>query len=43
MTSGRAATAERHSERVNLPDTLEEGTTYRDFAAWWHAAARLKD
>jgi hypothetical protein len=37
------ATAESASERENLPDELEAGVTYRDFAVRWHAGARLKD
>jgi hypothetical protein len=37
------ASAESVSERENLPDELEPGTTYRDFAIRWHLAARLDD
>jgi hypothetical protein len=37
------ATAESTSERENLPDELEPGVTYRDFAVRWRVAARLKD
>ena len=37
------ASAESVSERENLPDELEPGVTYRDFAVRWRAAARLKD
>ena len=37
------ATAESTSERTNLPDELEEGVTYRDFAVRWRVAARLED
>jgi hypothetical protein len=37
------ATAESASERDNLPDELEPGVTYRDFAVRWRAAARLSD
>jgi hypothetical protein len=37
------ATAESVSERENLPDELEPGVTYRDFAVRWRVAARLKD
>jgi hypothetical protein len=31
------------SERENLPDELEPGVTYCDFAVRWRVAARLKD
>jgi hypothetical protein len=31
------------SERENLPDELEPGETYRDFAVRWRLAARLED
>ncbi len=37
------ADAESASERENLPEELEEGVTYRDFAVRWRVAARLKD
>jgi hypothetical protein len=37
------ATGESIAERENLPDELEPGVTYRDFAVRWRAAARLKD
>jgi hypothetical protein len=37
------ATAESRSERENLPDELEPGTTYRDFAVRWRVAARLNE
>jgi hypothetical protein len=37
------ARAESASERENLPDELETGVTYRDFAVRWHVAARLED
>jgi hypothetical protein len=37
------AEAESGSERENLPDELEPGVTYRDFAIRWRVAARLKD
>ena len=37
------ATAESVSERENLPDELEPGVTYRDFAVRWRLAARLRD
>jgi hypothetical protein len=37
------ASAESVSERENLPDMLEPGVTYRDFAVRWHVAARLGD
>jgi hypothetical protein len=37
------AAAESGSERENLPDELEEGVTYRDFAVRWRVAARLQD
>jgi hypothetical protein len=36
------ASAESASERHNLPDELEQGVTYRDFAVRWRAAARLR-
>ena len=31
------------SERDNLPDEVEPGVTYRDFAVRWRASARLSD
>jgi hypothetical protein len=31
------------SERENLPDELEPGISYRDFAVRWRLAARLDD
>jgi hypothetical protein len=31
------------SERQNLPDEVEPGTTYRDVRVRWRAAARLKE
>ncbi len=37
------ASAESVSERENLPDTLEPGVTYRNFAIRWSVAARLDD
>lgn len=37
------ATVESHSERENLPDELEPGTTYRDVAVNWRVAARLNE
>ena len=37
------AQAESVSERDNLPDELEPGVTYRDFAVRWRVAARLRD
>jgi hypothetical protein len=37
------ARAESVSERENLPDELEPGVTYRDFAVRWRLAARLND
>ena len=37
------ATAESHSERENLPEELEAGVTYRDFAVHWWVAARLNE
>jgi hypothetical protein len=37
------ASVESLSERENLPDELEPGVTYRDFAVRWRAAARLVD
>jgi hypothetical protein len=41
--SDSPASAESVSERENLPDVLEPGVTYRDFAVRWHVAARLGD
>jgi hypothetical protein len=41
--SDSPATAESASERENLPDNLETGVTYRDFAVRWRVAARLKE
>jgi hypothetical protein len=35
------AIAESQSERENLPDELEPGVTYSDFAVRWRVAARL--
>jgi hypothetical protein len=37
------ASAESISERDNLPDEVEPGVTYRDFAVRWWLAARLED
>ena len=37
------AVAESVTERENLPDELEPGVTYRNFAIRWRAAARLED
>jgi hypothetical protein len=37
------ATAESQSERENLPDELEAGVTYRDFAVRWRVAARMNE
>lgn len=37
------AVAESVTERENLPDELEPGVTYRNFAVRWRAAARLED
>ena len=37
------ATAESQSERENLPDELEPGVTYSDFAVRWRVAARLDE
>ena len=31
------------SERENLPDELEPGKTYRDFAVRWRLGARLEE
>jgi hypothetical protein len=36
------ASAEASSERENLPEELEPGVTYRDFAIRWRLAARLR-
>jgi hypothetical protein len=41
--SDSPAEAESASERENLPDELEPGVTYRDFAVRWRLAARLED
>jgi hypothetical protein len=41
--SNAPASAESVSERENLPDELEPGVTYRDFAVRWRLAARLDD
>ena len=38
-----AASGESVSERENLPEELEPGETYRDFAVRWRLAARLED
>ena len=35
------AIAESESERENLPDELEPGVTYSDFAVRWRVAGRL--
>ena len=37
------ASAESVSERENLPEELETGVAYRDFAVRWRLAARLED
>ena len=37
------ASAESVSERENLPDELEPGVTYHDFAVRWRLAATLDD
>jgi len=37
------ATAESVSERDNLPDEIEPGTTYRNVSVRWRLAARLDD
>ena len=36
------ASAESASQRENLPDELEPGRIYRDFAVRWRAWVRLK-
>jgi hypothetical protein len=41
--AGSPASAESVSERENLPDDIETGVTYRDFAVRWRLAARLED
>ena len=41
--SDSPASAESVSERENLPDELEPGVTYKDFAVRWRLAARLED
>jgi hypothetical protein len=41
--SDSPACAESVSDRENLPDGLEPGVTYRDFAVRWRLAARLDD
>ena len=35
--------AESITERENLPDELEPGTTYRDFSVRWRLWARLEE
>ena len=37
------AQAESTSERENLPDDLEPGVTYKNFAVRWRLAARLEE
>lgn len=37
------ASAERTSERENLPDRVAPGVTYRDIAVRWRLAARIDD
>jgi hypothetical protein len=37
------AQAESVSERENLPDELEPGVTYKNFAVRWRLAARLEE
>jgi len=37
------AVAESVSERENLPDELEPGVAYRNFAISWRAAAHIED
>jgi hypothetical protein len=37
------ASARSVSERENLPDELEAGVTYRNFAVRWELAVRLED
>ena len=41
--SDSPASAESLTERENLPDELEPGISYRNFAVRWHVAARLDD
>ena len=41
--SNSPASAESVAERENLPDELEPGVTYRNFAVRWRVAARLED
>ena len=41
--ANRPATAERVSERDNLPDEIEPGVTYRNVWVRWRLAARLDD
>jgi hypothetical protein len=41
--SNSPASAESLTERENLPDELEPGVSYRNFAVRWHVAARLDD
>lgn len=41
--SNSPATAASTSQRENLPDTLEAGVTYRDFAVRWRVAVRLEE
>jgi hypothetical protein len=41
--SDSPASAERVSERENLPETVEPGVTYRDIEVSWRVSARLED
>lgn len=41
--SDAPAAAESVSKRDNLPEEIEPGVTYRDFAIRWRLAARLED
>jgi hypothetical protein len=41
--SDSPATAALDSNRENLPDKLEPGVTYRNFAVRWRLSARLND
>jgi hypothetical protein len=41
--SDSPATAASVSERENLPDELEPGVMYRNFAVRWRLSARLTD
>ena len=41
--SGGPATSGSRSDRVNLPDRVEEGVTYRDVEVVWRAGASVEE